>query len=184
MGNRAAEGVRSPAMAQGAAPTVRLSDNELSDPAFWIRDRDYRDAAFRMLRDTPGLRYFDEWVFPDSPFPQGPGYWALARHEDVFAASRNAQLFCSGNGSNIGDLPVELNEFFGSMINMDDPKHFRLRSLVAKGFTPKEVAKVEALRDDQGGRASSTACSSTTRAASATSSSGSRRRCRCRSSAR
>ena len=61
----------------------------------------------------------------------------------MFAASRNPQLFCSGNGSNIGDLPVELNEFFGSMINMDDPKHFRLRSLVAKGFTPKEVARVE-----------------------------------------
>ena len=29
------------------------------------------------------------------------------------------------------------------MINMDDPKHYRLRSLVAKGFTPKEVARVE-----------------------------------------
>ena len=90
-----------------------------------------------------GCSYFEEWDFPDSPFPKGPGYWALARHEDVFAASRNAQLFCSGQGSSIGDMPVELNEFFGSMINMDDPKHFRLRSLVAKGFTPKEVAKVE-----------------------------------------
>ena len=36
-----------------------------------------------------------------------------------------------------------MNEFFGSMINMDDPKHFRLRSIVSKGFTPKEVARVE-----------------------------------------
>src|SRR4029078_13011149 len=36
-----------------------------------------------------------------------------------------------------------MNGFFGSMINMDDPKHFRLRSIVSKGFTPKEVAKVE-----------------------------------------
>ena len=31
----------------------------------------------------------------------------------------------------------------GSMINMDDPKHYRLRSIVSKGFTPKEVAKIE-----------------------------------------
>jgi cytochrome P450 len=61
----------------------------------------------------------------------------------VWAASRNPDLFCSGKGSNIIDLPVELNEFYGSMINMDDPKHHRLRSLVAKGFTPKEVARVE-----------------------------------------
>ena len=130
-------------MAPGAASTIPLTDSELSDPTFWLRDREYREAAFRTLRDMPGLKYFDEWDFPDSPFPKGPGYWALARHEDVFAASRNAHLFCSGQGSNIGDMPVELNEFFGSMINMDDPKHFRLRSLVAKGFTPKEVAKVE-----------------------------------------
>ena len=131
-------------MAPGTpATTVPLTDIQLSDPAFWQADREHREAVFRTLRDTPGLRFFDEWVFPDSPFPQGPGYFALTRHEDVFAASRNPQLFCSGGGVNIGDLPVELNEFYGSMIAMDDPKHFRLRNLVAKGFTPKEVAKVE-----------------------------------------
>jgi cytochrome P450 len=57
--------------------------------------------------------------------------------------SRNPQLFCSGKGTNIGDMPQEMNEFFGSMISMDDPKHFRLRSIVSKGFTPKEIARVE-----------------------------------------
>jgi cytochrome P450 len=36
-----------------------------------------------------------------------------------------------------------MNEFFGSMINMDDPKHFRLRNIVSRGFTPKEVARIE-----------------------------------------
>ena len=64
------------------------------------------------------------------------------RHEDVWAVSRNPTLFCSGKGSNIGDLNQELNEFFGSIINMDDPRHFRLRSLVSKGFTPTAVARV------------------------------------------
>ena len=29
------------------------------------------------------------------------------------------------------------------MIMMDDPRHFRLRSIVSKGFTPKEIARVE-----------------------------------------
>jgi cytochrome P450 len=52
-------------------------------------------------------------------------------------------LFCSGKGSNIADLTVELNEFFGSMISMDDPKHVRLRTIVSKGFTPKEITRVE-----------------------------------------
>src|SRR5215217_4279097 len=130
-------------MAPGTTTTVPLDEIQLSDPAFWTADRDHREATFRTLRDTPGLQFYDEWVFEDSPFPPGPGYFALARHEDVFTASRNPQLFCSGGGVNIADLPVELNEFYGSMIAMDDPKHFRLRNLVAKGFTPKEVAKVE-----------------------------------------
>ncbi len=126
-----------------AAPTIPLDEIDLSGFELWIADREIREATFRTLRDTPGLRFFEEAIFEDSPFPPGPGYWSLVRHEDVWAASRNPQLFCSGQGSNIGDMPQELNEFFGSMINMDDPKHHRLRSLVSKGFTPKEVARVE-----------------------------------------
>jgi cytochrome P450 len=122
---------------------VPLDAIDLSDFEFWAGDREVREGAFRTLRDTPGLRFFQERAFEGSPIPPGPGYWALVRHEDVWTASRNPELFCSGQGSNIGDLSVELNEFFGSMINMDDPKHYRLRSIVAKGFTPKEVARVE-----------------------------------------
>ena len=122
---------------------VPLGSFNLSDPEFWLQPRDVREGAFRTLRDTPGLQFFEEWEFPDSPFPRGPGYYALARYDDVWQVSRNPQLFCSGHGSNIGDLPQEMNEFFGSMINMDDPKHFRLRSIVSKGFTPKEINRVE-----------------------------------------
>ena len=124
-------------------PVVPLGSFDLSDPEFWTQPRDYREGAFKTLRDTPDLQFFKEREIPGSPFPVGPGYYALTRHEDVWAASRNAQLFCSGQGSNIGDLPQEMNEFFGSMINMDDPKHFRLRSIVSKGFTPKEISRVE-----------------------------------------
>jgi methyl-branched lipid omega-hydroxylase len=123
-------------------PAVPLGSFDLSDFEFWSQPREYREGAFKTLRDTPELQFFEEQVFEDSPFPAGPGYYSLVRHEDVWAASRNAQLFCSGKGSNIGDMPQEMNEFFGSMINMDDPKHFRLRNIVSKGFTPKEVARV------------------------------------------
>jgi len=122
--------------------TVPLGSFDLSDFEFWTKPREYREGAFKTLRDTPELQFFEERVFEDSPFPAGPGYYALTRHEDVWAASRNAQLFCSGQGSNIGDMPQEMNEFFGSMINMDDPKHFRLRNIVSKGFTPKEITRV------------------------------------------
>jgi cytochrome P450 len=75
--------------------------------------------------------------------PKGPGYWAVTRHDDVWAASRNPEVFISGRGVNIGDIPQVMNEFIGSMIAMDDPRHFRLRNIVAKGFTPKQIAQVE-----------------------------------------
>jgi methyl-branched lipid omega-hydroxylase len=128
-----------------SSASVPLDSIDLSDLEFWAGPRDVREATFATLRDTPGLVHFDERVIEDSPFPPGAGYYALTRHEDIWAVSRNASLFCSGQGSNIGDLPQEMNEFFGSMINMDDPKHFRLRSIVSKGFTPKEVNRVEEL---------------------------------------
>ena len=124
-------------------PSVPLSDIDLSSPEFWTAPRDWRYGAFKTLRDEAPFQFFEEFVPEDSLFPRGPGYRALTRHEDIWHVSRNPQLFCSGNGSNIGDMPVEINEFFGSMINMDDPKHFRLRSIVSKGFTPKEITALE-----------------------------------------
>ncbi|MGD9704461.1 MAG: cytochrome P450 [Acidimicrobiia bacterium] len=118
-----------------------LAEINISDPEFWLADRDYREAAFRTLRELAPVTFFEEAEIPS--FPKGPGYWALTRFDDVWHASRNPQLFCSSKGTNIPDLPTEINEFMGSMINMDDPKHYRLRSIVSKGFTPKEVAKIE-----------------------------------------
>ena len=63
----------------------------------------------------------------------------MTRHADIVEASKNAALFCSGAGTNIGDMPTEFLEFLGSMINMDDPKHARMRRIVSRGFTPRQL---------------------------------------------
>jgi cytochrome P450 len=122
---------------------VPLDEIDFSDFTFWTAPRSYREGAFKTLRDERPVAFMEEFWNEDMPFPKGPGYWALTRHDDIWHVSRNPQLFCSGKGTNIGDMPQEMNEFFGSMISMDDPKHFRLRSIVSKGFTPKEIARVE-----------------------------------------
>lgn len=124
-------------------PDVALGSFNLSDPEFWIGPRELRDGAFRTLRQQSPVSWWEEWEFEGSPFPKGPGYWSVVNHEDVWHVSRNPELFSSGRGVNIGDLPQEITDFFGSMIAMDDPKHFRLRSIVSKGFTPKEINRVE-----------------------------------------
>ena len=68
--------------------------------------------------------------------PKGKGYYALTRHADVAEASRHPEIFQSGHGAtSIVDLPEEMHEFFGSMINMDNPRHASLRRIVSAAFT-------------------------------------------------
>jgi len=122
---------------------VALGSFDLSSPEFWLTPREYREGAFHTLRTQQPISWWEEFEFPDPQFPRGPGYWSVVNHEDVWHVSRNPQLFASGRGVNIGDLPIEIAEFFGSMIAMDDPRHFRLRSIVSKGFTPKEITRIE-----------------------------------------
>jgi cytochrome P450 len=62
----------------------------------------------------------------------------------VSAASRQPELFSSARGAtSVEDLPAEFNEYFGSMINMDDPRHARLRRIVSRAFTPRMIKKFE-----------------------------------------
>lgn len=125
----------------GAQVTVPLEDVDFSSIEFWLAGAEYREAAFATLRQEAPVRFFAEQEFPG--FPRGPGYWAVTRYDDIVEASRRPDLFCSGRGTNIPDIPQEISEFFGSMINMDDPRHARLRGIVQKGFTPRTVAQVE-----------------------------------------
>jgi cytochrome P450 len=110
---------------------------DLSDLEFWGKPISEREQAFALLRATDPIPFFRE---PEvAMMPTGPGYWSLTRYEHVVEASRHPELFCSGQGTNILDMPQPFLEFFGSMINMDDPRHSRLRRIVSRGFTPKAL---------------------------------------------
>src|ERR1700679_2456577 len=115
---------------------------DLSDTAFWGWPLADRAAAFALLRAQQQPQFYAE---PEVPFSEkGPGYYALVRYADVAEASRLPDVFCSGRGAtNIVDLPTEFNEYFGSMINMDDPRHTRLRRIVSRAFTPKMIHRFD-----------------------------------------
>ena len=40
-------------------------------------------------------------------------------------------------------MAAEIAEWLGSMINMDAPKHTKLRLIVNRGFTPRQVARID-----------------------------------------
>ena len=122
---------------------LSVDEIRLSDQAFWLRPLDEREGAFATLRAERPISFHEEPYFEGLPFPRGPGYWALTRYADILEVSRTPQTFCSGHGSNITDLPADFSEFFGSMINMDDPRHARLRRIVSRGFSPRRIQRLE-----------------------------------------
>ncbi|MGN9845583.1 cytochrome P450 [Nonomuraea sp. H19] len=118
------------------------ADLDLSQLPFWALPQAERMEAFRKLRQLEQPVFVPEQTVPF--VGGGPGYYALVRHADVTAASRNAAVFSSEPCSNsIPDMPRWLSVYFGSMINIDDPRHARLRRIVSRVFTPRILSKME-----------------------------------------
>ena len=112
-----------------------------ADISYWSHGSEARADMFTLLRDQAPVVFMEE---PEiEGFPKGPGFWSVTRHADVMHVSRHPDVFCSGQGTNIPDLPQEINEFMGSMINMDAPRHTRLRMIVNRSFTPRMVARID-----------------------------------------
>jgi cytochrome P450 len=123
-------------------PASSVEGIDLSLNEFWAQSLVARHADFARLRALGKPAHFDE---PENPFSDaGGGYYAFVSHADVAAASRQPELFSSARGAtSLIDLPPEFNEYFGSMISMDDPRHARLRRIVSRAFTPKMIKKFE-----------------------------------------
>jgi methyl-branched lipid omega-hydroxylase len=124
------------------SPTPTAGDIDLSQMEFWALPLPERHAAFAEFRKLHAPPYFAD---PETPLTtEGQGYYAFVKHADVLEASRHADIFSSARGAtSIVDLPPEFNEYFGSMINMDDPRHARLRRIVSRAFTPRMIKNFE-----------------------------------------
>ena len=87
---------------------------------------------------------FYEWLREEEPlfWDENNEIWAVSRYEDVVFCSRNTELFSSSQGV-IPTLSLEIWPD-AAMINLDGTDHTRQRNLVAKGFTPRRIAKLEA----------------------------------------
>ena len=95
---------------------ARVEDIRLDNLEFWTAPIEEREGAFALLRRERPMSFHQEFEPPpELPLPRGPGYWAVTRHADVVAASRRSDLFCSGKGTQIPDLPVELRPIGCSM---------------------------------------------------------------------
>jgi cytochrome P450 len=72
-------------------------------------------------------------------------YWVLSRHADIWFAARDHETFSSAQGLtvNYGELEMIGLQDNPPMVMQDPPAHTEFRKLVARGFTPRQVAAVE-----------------------------------------
>ncbi|WP_245699585.1 cytochrome P450 [Streptomyces roseifaciens] len=79
---------------------------------------------------------------PDPEVPEG--HWAVTRHADVVHVARNPALYSSElKGSQPQEFDAGVIEVQRRMmIHQDAPRHSRVRSLVARGFTPRVVQQL------------------------------------------
>ena len=93
--------------------------------------------AFRKLRERAPVAWH--------PYKDGPGFLALTGYDEVYAVSRDSATWSSeATGVNFdAPGPDDLVDVRGvMMLMMDPPRHTALRALVSKGFTPRQVAKL------------------------------------------
>lgn len=88
---------------------------------------------YRWLRKHDPVHWHEE--------PGGRGFWAITRHEDVRAISRDSVAFSNSPTILMQDVPPGSGGAGGNMmLMMDPPAHTRYRNLVKRGFTPHAVA--------------------------------------------
>ena len=108
-----------------------LSAIELKDPDVYLHGVPHE--SFRLLREHDPVHWHPETA-PD------PGFWAITKHADVVAISKDAQRFSSAERFiYYEEIPADAMEMRRSMIETDPPEHTRLRRIVSPLFTPKTV---------------------------------------------
>jgi cytochrome P450 len=124
--------------------TIGTAPVDLSPHIFWEQPRSDREAAFATLRAKAPVSWQSQPESPLVPVDElTGGYWAVVRHADIRAVSRDAATFCSGRGVMFEDAPQEFLDAAQSFLAMDDPQHAKIRGLVSKAFAPRHVRTIE-----------------------------------------
>jgi cholest-4-en-3-one 26-monooxygenase len=119
-------------------------------PGFDFTDPDLYAARvpqdeFAELRRTAPV-----WWNPQRPGTGGfddEGFWAVTRHADVVAISRDSDTYSTWENTAIirhadgaTREQIELQRFV--MLNIDPPQHTKLRGIVSRGFTPRAIGSL------------------------------------------
>lgn len=117
-----------------ADDAITIGGVDLTDPDTYLSGMPY--DAFRELRRRAPVAWH--------PYGDGPGFLALTGYDEILAVSRDSATW-SSQASGVFFEPAGPDDEFQlalMMLTMDPPRHTKLRSLVSKGFTPRQVARL------------------------------------------
>lgn len=110
-----------PDLNQVGTPLREFAELRKTAPVWWVSQKPDASAGFE-----------DE------------GFWAVTKHADISAVSKNSKDFSSNeDGAIIRFAPdmtreqVELQQVM--LINQDPPDHTKLRQIISRGFTPRSI---------------------------------------------
>jgi cytochrome P450 len=121
-------------LGMGASATDLTSVDLLDHDLF--ADHEPWEVFDRLQRDAP-VFFHEE--------PDGRGFWALTKYDDVGAVLRDPKTFSSevGGSATIEDLPEDVLDARRNFLEFDPPKHGRYRRLISTNFTPGAVGRYE-----------------------------------------
>ena len=106
--------------------------------------------AFRSARQSHPVAWVEQdpiWCSGFAP-ESGTGYFAVTRHADVAAISKDSKSWSTYENGAIIRFPdemareqIELQRVI--LINQDDPEHTATRQIISRGFTPRSIAELE-----------------------------------------
>ncbi|WP_030437123.1 cytochrome P450 [Actinoplanes subtropicus] len=126
---------------------------DFTDPEILVRGIPHAEFA-EMRHNAP------VWWIPQRRGSAGfddEGYWAVTRHADVMAVSRDSETWSSWENTAIArfqaDMPrdrIEMQRYV--LLNMDPPQHTQQRSIVSRGFTPRAINSLRAALNERAER--------------------------------
>ncbi|MBF6079172.1 cytochrome P450 [Nocardia beijingensis] len=136
-----------------AAPALPVGF-DFTDPALWQNRSPVQE--FAQLRRTAPVWWNAQSDETSGGFRDG-GYWVVSKLADIKEISRHPELFSSERKGAIirlpGDITPEQMALTGALlVNMDPPKHSKIRRIIAKGFTPRAVESLRAALTERAAR--------------------------------
>ena len=128
---------------------------DFTDPYLWEARRPVEE--FAEIRRTAPVWWNAQTKEQADPFGDD-GYWVVSRHEEIREISKNPQLYSSHRSGAVIRLPsgttADIAEAMKSalLLNMDPPKHTKIRRIVSKGFTPRAVEGLRAALAERSAR--------------------------------